>query len=211
MARISASILSFLFDAEKRKQSSQAMIENINAALKEKDKDFDILHLDIEDGKFVKHKSFKTSELRKIRCGKKREAHLMVLDYKKYLKDYFELADMFIFHQEVIKKDFPEVIGFLKNNKKFVGISISPDTPIDEIKYLDQVNLILVMSVYPGEPGQRFIGRTLARIRKLVNIRKKKKLYFTIEVDGGINKENMQGIIDAGADILVMGTGLFKS
>lgn len=208
--RISASILGFYFDSKKRKESSDVMIARINAAL-DKNKDrFEILHLDIEDGKFVNAKSFKPSEIRKIKCDKKKEAHFMVLNYKKYLKDYYSLADMFIFHNEIIKHDFQKTIDFLKKNKKYVGISISPDTSVSEIKYLDQINSVLIMSVYPGLPGQEFIPTTLRKIKKLKDIRQKKKLRFTIEVDGGINSANMKKIGDAGADVVVMGTGLFK-
>jgi ribulose-phosphate 3-epimerase len=209
MARISASILGFLFDSRKNKESSDSMISRINKALKEKEKDFDILHLDIEDGKFVKYKSFRASELRKIKSIHKKEAHLMVVNYKRYIADLFPIVQMFIFHEEVLKRDFSKTIDFIKKNKKFVGISISPDTHIDEIRYLDRIDLILVMSVYPGLPRQRFIEQTLWKIRKLKELRRKNKWKFAIEVDGGIHKDNMQKITNAGADILVMGSGFF--
>jgi ribulose-phosphate 3-epimerase len=209
MPRISASILGFLFDAKKSKESSEMMVSKINKALKEREKDFDILHLDIEDGNFVEYKSFRPSEIRKIKCAKKREAHFMVVNYKKYLKDFFPLAQMFIFHQEVLKRDFDKTIQYLKKNKKFVGISLTPDTHLDEIKYLDKIDSVLILSVYPGKPGQKFIEETLWKIKKLKEIRKERKLKFVIEVDGGINKDNMHKIIEAGADILVMGRGFF--
>lgn len=210
MIRISASILGFYFDAKKNKLSNTQMIENINSALKRKEKDFDILHLDIGDGRFIKSKTFTRSMIRKIRCDKKREAHFMVLNYNKYIKEYFQLTDMFIIHNEVLKHDFQKTIDFLKKNKKYVGISISPDTHVDEIKYLDQINLVLVMSVYPGLPGQKFLEHTLLKIRKLNDLRKKRKLKFAIAVDGGINSRNKDKCIAAGADILVIGTGFFK-
>jgi len=210
MARISASILRFYFDAKKKKLTNNQLADNINSALKTKEKDYDILHLDIGDGKFIESKTFTPEIIRKIKYTKKREAHFMVVDYKKYLKEYFQLSDMFIFHNEVLKHDFPETIEFLKKNKKFVGISISPKTRIDDIKYLDQINLVLIMSVYPGLPGQEFIEHSLRKIRKLRDLRTKKKLKFTIAVDGGINKNNKDECITAGADILVMGTGFFK-
>lgn len=209
MARISASILSFLFESRKNHETRDQMIAKINKALNDKKGGFQILHLDIEDGKFVKHKSFKPVEIRDIKCPYKKEAHFMVLNYKKYLKDYFSLADMFIFHNEVLKRDFSKTIEYLKKNKKFVGISINPDSHIDEIRYLDKIDLILIMSVYPGLPEQKFIDTTLRKIKKLKEIRDKKGLKFVIEVDGGINKGNMQKCIDAGADILVIGSGLF--
>lgn len=210
MVRISASILGFFFDAKKKKLTDSQMVDNINSALKTSEKDFDILHLDIGDGKFIKSKTLTPAIIRKIRCDKKKEAHFMVVNYKKYIKDYFQLADMFIIHNEVLKHDFLKTVEFLKKNKKYVGISISPKTHIEDIKYLDKINLVLVMSVYPGLPGQEFIEHSTRKIRKLRDLRKKKKLNFTIAVDGGINSENMSKCINAGADILVMGTGFFK-
>ena len=104
MVRISASILSFYFDAKIGKFPDSVMIDNINKGLKEKKDRFEILHLDIMDGKFVKHKSFSASNIRKIKSPCKAEAHLMVIDYKKYIKDYFQSADMFIIHREVLSK-----------------------------------------------------------------------------------------------------------
>jgi ribulose-phosphate 3-epimerase len=210
MARISVSILSFYFDAKRRKLTNTQLADNVNSALKSREKDFDILHLDIGDGKFIESKTFNPSIIRKIKYDKKREAHFMVVNYKRYIRDYFHLTDMFIVHNEVLKHDFQKTIDFLKKNKKFVGISISPKTSIDDIKYLESINLVLIMSVYPGLPGQEFIEYSLRKIRKLRDLRKKKKLNFTIAVDGGINKSNMDKCIAAGADILVMGTGFFK-
>jgi len=210
MARISASILSFYFDSKERKEPVDKMILHINKALKDREQEYDILHLDIEDGKFVKTKSFTPSMIRKIHCSKKKEAHFMVLNYKKYLKDYFTLADMFIFHHEILKRDFPKTIEFLHKNKKYVGIAVNSETHVDELKYLDKVDLVLVMGIHTGLPGQKFMENTLWKIRKLKDLRDKENLKFVIEVDGGINHDNMQKVIDAGADILEMGSGLFK-
>jgi ribulose-phosphate 3-epimerase len=211
MVRVSASILSFYANAHLRKESSESMLLRINAALKEKDGRFDILHLDIMDGRFVEEKSFSTAQIRKIKCSKKREAHFMVLNYKRYIKDYFDLAEMFIFHNEILKSDFDKIIDFLKKNNKFVGISISPETPVDNIRYLNKINLVLVMSVYPGKPGQKFLNTTYRKIQKLSQIRRQKNLSFSIEVDGGIDKDIAVRCAKAGADIVVMGSKLFKS
>lgn len=210
MARISASILSFFFDAKRRKLSSTEMVENINSALRKRDKDFDILHLDIGDGSFIPSETFTPAMLRKINCAKKKEAHLMVVDYSKYIHDYFHIADMFIMHNEVLKQDFPKTIDFLKKNGKFIGISISPKERADSIKYLDKINLVLVMSVHPGLPGQEFLVHSLNKVKKLKELREKKHLSFSIAIDGGIDKDNMKRCIDAGADILVMGSGFFR-
>jgi ribulose-phosphate 3-epimerase len=210
MVRVSASILSFLFEAKARKFSNSVMIANINKALQEKKDEYDILHLDIEDGKFVDYKSFTTTQIRKIKPLCKVEAHLMVLDYKKYIKDYFHLADMFIIHNEILKRDFLKTAAFLKKNKKFVGISINPETSVDEIKYLSKVDLVLVMSVNPGLPGQKFIEYSLRKIRKLHELRKKHKYHYSIEVDGGINDAIAKKCSENGADIVVIGSHLFR-
>ncbi|MEM4638034.1 MAG: ribulose-phosphate 3-epimerase [Candidatus Woesearchaeota archaeon] len=208
--KISVSILSFYFEAKKNNFSDTKLISNINGALKKRRDDFDILHFDIGDGVFIDSKTFTSNILRKINCDKKKEAHLMVVDYNKYLKDYLDVADMFIVHNEVLKHDFEKTINFLKKNNKYVGISINPDTSVNEIKYLDKINLVLVMSVHPGLPGQEFIESSLLKVKKLYEIRKNKNLKYSIAIDGGINKNNMEKCISVGADILVMGTGFFK-
>ena len=210
MVRVSASILGFYFEAKVKKYPDSVMIANINKALQERSAQYDILHLDIEDGKFVDHKSFSAIQARKIKSPCKVEAHLMVIDYKKYIKDYFLLADMFIVHNEVLKRDFQKTIAFLKKNKKFIGISINPETSVDEIRYLDKVDLVLVMSIHPGLPGQKFIEYNLRKVRKLRDLRKKHKYHYQIEVDGGINDVIAKKCSDNGADIVVMGSNLFK-
>jgi len=210
MVRVSASILGFLFEAKARKVSDEVMIEHINKALHEKKDRFDILHLDIEDGEFVDYKSFTPSQIRKIKSPYKTEAHFMVVNYELYIKEYFHLTDMFIIHNEVIKNSFAKTIEFLKKNKKFVGISINPDTPVDEIKYLDKIDLVLVMSVHPGLPGQKFIEHSLRKIRKLDELRKKYKYHYKIEVDGGIDNAIAQKCEKEGADIVVIGSHLFN-
>lgn len=210
MARVSASILSFLFEAREKKESTDLMIKKINNALLDRRKDFQILQIDVMDGKFVTHKSFTPIQCRKIICPQKKEVHLMVVDYKKYIKDFLLIADMFIVHNEVITGDFSQVISFLKQNHKFVGIAINPETSITEIKYLDKIDLVLVMSVHPGVPGQKFIDGALRKIRKLREIRQKNDFRFQIEVDGGINEQTRKKCIAAGADLLVEGSYFFK-
>jgi ribulose-phosphate 3-epimerase len=210
MVRVSASILGFLFEARAKSFSDDMMIANINKAIEDRKKRFDILHLDIEDGQFVEQKSFTPSQVRKIQSPYKAEAHFMVIDYDKYIKEYFYLAEMFIVHNEVIKSTFPKTIEYLKRNKKFVGISINPETSVDEIKYVDKIDLVLVMSVHPGLPGQKFIEHSLRKIRKLDELRKKNKYHFQIEVDGGIDVSIAKKCSEAGADIVVMGSSMFR-
>jgi len=210
MVRVSASILGFLFEAKARKVTDDVMIEHINKALHEKKHLYDILHLDIEDGKFVNHKSFTPAQIRKIKSTYKSEAHFMVVDYDNYIADFYGLADMFIVHNEVIKSDFQSTIDYLHKNKKFVGISINPDTSVDSIRYLDKIDLVLVMSVHPGLPGQKFIEHSLRKIRKLDELRTKHKYHYKIEVDGGIDNSIAKQCEKEGADIVVMGSHLFR-
>jgi ribulose-phosphate 3-epimerase len=146
----------------------------------------------------------------KIKSPRKAEVHFMVIDYDAYIKEYFNLAEMFIVHNEVIKSTFPKTIEFLKKNKKFIGISINPETSVDEIKYLDKIDLVLVMSVHPGLPGQTFIEHSIRKIRKLNELREKHKYHYKIEVDGGIDDSIAKDCADAGADIVVMGSHLFN-
>ena len=99
----------------------------------------------------------------------------------------------------------------IKNLGKKVGISLNPDTPIDKIvKYLNEINLVLVMTVHPGFGGQKFISKILDKIKNLKKIKDEKNFDFKIEVDGGINFENNKLVIAAGADILVSGTTIFR-
>ena len=100
----------------------------------------------------------------------------------------------------------------IKSLGKKVGLSLNPDTPIDKIeKYLDQIDLVLVMTVYPGFGGQKFISKVLNKIKNLKNIKDENKFRFDIEVDGGVNFENNKLAIEAGANILVSGTTIFKN
>ncbi len=210
MARISASILGFYFEAKKKGVSESIMIDKINSELKRKDRDFDILHLDIEDGTFVSQRSYSSAMIRKVKCAKKREAHLMVIDYNTYIKEFFDLADMFIIHNEAIKGDFEKTVSFIKKNKKFIGISINPETPVSDIKHLDKVDEILVMGVHPGLPGQKFIEHSLLKIKKLHELKKSNGYKYSIAVDGGIDHDIAKKCEAAGADILVMGSHFFK-
>ena len=210
MARVSASILSFWFEAKKNKESTESMVKRINIALQQKKNEFQILHYDIMDGVFVEAKTFSPAVVRKIKSPCKREVHFMVVNYKKYLADYLLLADMFIFHDEVLKNDFAKTIETLHKQKKFVGLSINSDTSLEELKYLEKVDLVMLMSIYPGKPGQKFIETTIRKIKKLAEIRKKNNYKFVIEVDGGINDVTGKRCSDAGADVLVIGSWLFK-
>ena len=138
------------------------------------------------------------------------DVHLMISPVHKYIKDFANAgADIITIHPEATP-NLQESIDEIKSFKKKVGISLNPDTKIDIVEdYLDKVDLILIMSVYPGFGGQKFIPEVIEKIKKLYQIKKANSLKFDIEVDGGINFSNSKEVISAGANILVSGTTIF--
>ncbi len=175
------------------------------------------LHFDVMDGHFVNNISFGLPVLKEI--SKEHllinDVHLMIDNPIKFYKDFYESgADYLTIHIEVIKdfEDFLTIYNYAKENNKKVGVSIKPKTDFELIlKYLEYVDLVLVMSVEPGFGGQSFIETSLDTIKKLANIKKEMGYNYIIEVDGGINKETSLKCIDSGADSLVAGSFIFKS
>lgn len=164
--------------------------------------DIDYLHLDIMDGIFVKNKTWDISEIKNlINYNKPLDVHLMVSDVYKYVDEYKDLNPEFItFHYEV-DLDIMDIINYIKKYNIKVGLSIKPNTKVDEIiPYLPYLDLILVMSVEPGEGGQKFIIDSVDKIKKL----KELKGNYVIEVDGGINDSTIKYVSDA--DIVVVGS-----
>ena len=140
------------------------------------------------------------------------DVHLMISPVHKYIEAYANAgADIITIHPEATE-DLKSSISKIKQLKKKVGISLNPETKIDVVlNFLDQVDLVLVMSVNPGFGGQKFMPEVLIKIKELRQIRKEKNLKFDIEIDGGINFDNSKIAIEAGANILVSGTTIFKS
>ena len=173
----------------------------------------DMIHVDVMDGHFVPNITIGPPVIKALR-GKTSlpfDVHLMISPVHKYIKDFANAgADIITIHPEATP-NLQESIDEIKSFKKKVGISLNPDTKIDIVEdYLNKVDLILIMSVYPGFGGQKFISDVLEKIRSLKNLKDKKKLNFDIEVDGGINFSNFKSVIDAGANVLVSGTKIFK-
>ena len=173
----------------------------------------DMIHVDVMDGHFVPNITIGPPVIKALRnkTSLPFDVHLMISPVHKYIKDFANAgADIITIHPEAtpnLQKSIDEIRSF----KKKVGISLNPDTKIDIVEdYLDKVDLILIMSVYPGFGGQKFISDVLEKIKSLKNLKDKKKLNFDIEVDGGINFSNFKSVIDAGANILVSGTTIFK-
>ena len=173
----------------------------------------DMIHVDVMDGHFVPNLTIGPPVIKALRkyTNIPFDVHLMINPVHKYIKDYAESgADIITIHPEATSS-LQESIDEIKKYKKKVGISLNPDTKIEVIeKYLDQIDLVLVMSVFPGFGGQKFIKDVLKKIEKISEIKHKKNFQFDIEVDGGINFSNFKEVLEAGANVLVSGTTIFK-
>ena len=173
----------------------------------------DLIHVDVMDGHFVPNLTIGPPVIRALRKYTKVpfDVHLMISPVHKYIKDYaLAGANIITIHPETTK-NLSSSIKLIKKLKKKVGLSLNPNTKIDVIKkYLKSIDLVLIMSVHPGFGGQKFIVKTLDKIKKLSKIKNEKRLKFDIEVDGGINFQNSKDVIKAGANILVSGTTIFK-
>lgn len=175
--------------------------------VKELDKtNADAIHLDIMDGKFVDNKTWTTSEIIKLTkySNLPLDVHLMVNNPSKYIEDYAMLnTNNITFHYEAVK-DVNKVINEIKDYGLKVGIAVNPDTDVKNIyDYLSDIDIVLIMSVYPGKSGQVFINETLDKIKELKDYIVNNNLKTLISVDGGINDETGKLCKEAGADILV--------
>ena len=174
----------------------------------------DMIHIDVMDGHFVPNLTIGPPVIKALRNYTKLpfDVHLMISPVHKYIKDYAEAgANIITIHPEATD-NLQESIKHIKNFGKIVGVSLNPNTQIDVIeKLLVEINLVLIMSVHPGFAGQKFLPNVLDKIKELKKIKDKKNLNFDIEVDGGINFDTSKLVIEAGADILVSGTTIFKN
>jgi ribulose-phosphate 3-epimerase len=174
----------------------------------------DMIHVDVMDGHFVPNLTIGPPVIKALRkqCSLKFDVHLMISPVHKYIKDYADAgADIITIHPEATDNLKNSILKIKGLNKK-VGISLNPNSKIDLIlDYLDKIDLVLIMSVNPGFGGQKFIPEVLDKIKELKKIQKERNIDFDIEIDGGINFENCKIAIDAGANILVSGTTIFKS
>jgi len=173
----------------------------------------DLIHVDVMDGHFVPNLTIGPPVIKTLRKYTKIpfDVHLMISPVHKYIKDFANAgADIITIHPEATE-NLNDSINHIREFKKKVGVSLNPDTEIKVINnYLDKIDLVLIMSVYPGFGGQKFMPEVLDKIKELKNIQKNKNYKFDIEVDGGINFSNYKSVIDAGANILVSGTTIFK-
>ena len=174
----------------------------------------DMIHVDVMDGHFVPNLTIGPPVIKALRkhCSLQFDVHLMISPVHKYIDAYAEAgADIITIHPEATD-NLEKSIKKIKEKYKKVGVSLNPETKIDLIiNLLDQIDLVLIMSVNPGFGGQKFMPEVLDKIKDLKKIKEQKKLDFDIEIDGGINFDNYKSAIDAGANILVSGTTVFKS
>ena len=174
----------------------------------------DLIHVDVMDGHFVPNLTIGPPVIKVLRQYSTLpfDVHLMISPVHKYIKDYAEAgADIITIHPEATENIESSVSLIKKLNKK-IGLSLNPDTSIEIIeKFLSSIDLVLIMSVYPGFGGQKFIPNIVNKIKKLKSIKEKQNLKFDIEVDGGINFDNSKLVVEAGANILVSGTTIFKN
>ena len=173
----------------------------------------DMIHLDVMDGHFVPNLTIGPPIIKVLRqCTKLPfDVHLMISPVHKYIQDYADAgADIITIHPEATK-DLEYSVRHIKSLNKKVGVSLNPETKIDLIiGLLDEIDLVLIMSVNPGFGGQKFMPDVLEKIKELRKIENQKNLKFDIEIDGGINFDNNKLAIEAGANILVSGTTVFK-
>jgi ribulose-phosphate 3-epimerase len=174
----------------------------------------DLIHVDVMDGHFVPNLTIGPPVIKALKknCSIQFDVHLMISPVHKYIEAYADAgADIITIHPEATE-DLSSSISKIKELKKKVGVSLNPETKVNVIKdYLKQIDLVLIMSVNPGFGGQKFMPEVLDKIRELKNIQKDQNIDFDIEIDGGINFENSKIAIEAGANILVSGTTVFKS
>jgi ribulose-phosphate 3-epimerase len=174
----------------------------------------DLIHVDVMDGHFVPNLTIGPPVIKALKknCSIKFDVHLMISPVHKYIDAYADAgADIITIHPEATD-DLSTSIKKIKDLGKKVGVSLNPETKVSIIKdHLEQIDLVLIMSVNPGFGGQKFMPEVLDKIKELKNIQKEQNIDFDIEIDGGINFENSKMAIEAGANILVSGTTIFKS
>jgi ribulose-phosphate 3-epimerase len=173
----------------------------------------DLIHVDVMDGHFVPNLTIGPPVIKNLRkyTNLPFDVHLMISPVHEYIENYAEAgADIITIHPEATE-NLKESINLIKKFGKRVGVSLNPKTEIETlIKEIENIDLILVMSVNPGFGGQKFMPEVLDKIKKLKKIKDQNNYKFNIEVDGGINFSNSKIVLEAGADILVSGTTVFK-
>lgn len=181
----------------------------LNQEIKEIESYSDILHVDVMDGHFVPNITMGPAIVKNIKTKLPIACHLMISDPVKYAPDFSKYCDMISFHAELFGNTakLKNAIKKIKALKVKVGLVLNPDKPLSIITpVLDMSDYILIMSVYAGFPGQKFIPDVLKKIKDL---RTKHNYKKDISIDGGINKKTIKKAVDAGANVIVVGSAIF--
>ncbi len=171
------------------------------------------LHIDVMDGSFVPNISFGMPVIKSIRSCTDLvfDVHLMIEDPQRYIEDFVACgADILTIHAEATRH-LDRAVNAIKEAGMKVGVALNPATSLDTIRYImPMLDMVLLMSVNPGFGGQRYIGYVTDKIRKLRAFSDEKGLDLDIEVDGGITLQNVESILEAGANVIVAGSSVFK-
>ena len=171
------------------------------------------IHVDVMDGLFVPSISFGMPVIKSIRkvTGKVFDVHLMINEPIRYIDEFVKAgADIITVHVEACS-DVVVTIEKIKASGVKAGITLNPDTPVSAISpYLDMVDMVLVMSVNPGYGGQKFIVTSIDKLKEVKKLKDDSGLGFDIEVDGGINVDNLPSVLEAGANVIVAGSAIFS-
>ncbi|MDF2502747.1 ribulose-phosphate 3-epimerase [Clostridium sp.] len=174
----------------------------------------DMIHIDVMDGSFVPNISFGMPIIKAIRETSKLvfDVHLMIEEPSRYIEDFAKAgADIITVHYES-DVHLDRTIKYIKSFGKMAGVAINPSTPISVLEcIIKEVDMILVMSVNPGFGGQSFIDYTLNKIHQIKELSEKYNPSLMIEVDGGINSNNVKKVVDCGANVIVAGSSVFKN
>jgi len=173
----------------------------------------DWIHLDVMDGHFVPNLSFGVPLLRAVRRATRLpiDSHLMVNEPEKLIPSFLPESEQVVFHLEATEQP-EDCLGLISRAGKKAGISLKPDTPVESVRpFLPNLDAVLLMSVFPGFGGQKFIPDTLDRIRQLKQILPASGKRALIWVDGGLGPDNCSAVSDAGADVIVAGSAICRS
>ena len=175
----------------------------------------DVIHVDVMDGVFVSNITFGMKMVKDIRklTTLPLDCHLMIVEPWKYVEKFAESgADYITVHYEACKERLEETLNLIKKCGVKCGCVINPDTPVEKIEnVIEMCDMVLVMSVFPGKGGQKFIPEVLPKVEKIRKIIEKSGKDILLEIDGGVNKENVGIIKKSGANVLVAGNTVFSA
>ena len=169
------------------------------------------VHVDLMDNKFVQNKSIGPEIVAKYPINSNLEAHLMAQEPYVWVEELIRIGvKRVIIPAEIPFKEVDRILDMVQDTDIEVGLALNPETEVSRLEpYLDRIDVVLIMSVHPGFQGQEFIPESIEKIKEVLRLRSG-QIRFKIEFDGGISEENAKQVVDAGADYLVVGSGLFK-